>query len=144
MTFKPHSQAENRKKSAIILIKVLLKSNAPEVLPAHLRGLLDNMLWKITEADGKYKTRHQSHGALQCSDKKLLRHEHVYPKEQMINALLKATPEEVDGILETAVGCTVTFAEHSRLHKFNDEDGWMRYRKAEIAVTNTETGERVI
>ena len=144
MIFKTHPLAQSRRKSATTLIKVLLKSNSPEVLPGHIRELLDAMLWKITEADGKYKTRHQSLGAFQCGDKKLLRHEHVYPKEQMIKALLKATPEQVDGILETAVGCTVTLDEHFRLHKFDEEDGWERYRKAGIAVTDTETGQRTV
>jgi hypothetical protein len=62
----------------------------------------------------------------------------------MISALLKATPEQVDGILETAVGCTVTLYEHFRLHQFDEEDGWERYRRAGIAVTNTETGLRVV
>lgn len=97
--FKSHPRAENRRGSAVTLIKLLLANKTPEVLPEHLRELLDTMLWKITEADGKYKTRHQSHSALQCSDKRLLRHDHVYPKEKMIDALLNAKPEEVDGIL---------------------------------------------
>jgi hypothetical protein len=43
MTFKSHPRAENRRRSAVTLIKLLLASN-PEVLPEHLRELLDTML----------------------------------------------------------------------------------------------------
>jgi Arc/MetJ family transcription regulator len=62
----------------------------------------------------------------------------------MIAALVKAKPEKVGDILKDAVGCTVTREEHERLHKFVDEHGWDRYRKAELVVIDTETGERVI
>ena len=145
MIFKPHQHADNRKRSAVALIKLLLKNTTPEILPAHLRELLDKMLWKITEADGKYNTRYRSESALHCNDNKLLAHEHVYPKEKMITALIDAkSEEEIDRIVAVAVGCTVTRPDHSQLHKVDNEDGWNRYRKAGIVVMNIETGERVI
>jgi hypothetical protein len=145
MIFNSHPQAETRRKSAAILIKLLLANRGADVLPEHLHELLATMIWKITEADGKYKTRHQSHGALQCNDKKLLRHDHVYPKGKMIEELLKAKPEEVDSILRNAVGCTVTLGEHARLSKFDNEHyGWVRYQKAKVSVQNTQTGDREI
>jgi hypothetical protein len=62
----------------------------------------------------------------------------------MIAALEKAASYEVDAILKTAIGCTVTIEEHTRLSKFNEEYGWQRYRKAGIMATDTQTGERVI
>lgn len=49
---------------------------------------------------------------------------------------MAAKPEEIDNILEDAVGCTVTTEEHDRLAPFDDEYGWERYRKAGITVIN--------
>jgi hypothetical protein len=142
--FKPHPQSEERKRSATTLIKLLLAEKKPEVLVDHYRELLNVLLWKITEADSKYKTRFQSQGALECSDKTKLRHEHVFQRAKMIAALEKAAPHEVDDILKVAVGCTVTVGEHARLSKFDDEYGWGRYRKARVIVIDTQTGERLI
>ena len=100
MVFKLHPQSEERKRSAVTLIKYLLAEKKPEVLPAHYRELLSTLLWKVTEADScKYKTRFQTHGALGCSDKANLRHEHVFQRSKMIAALEKAAPHEVDDIL---------------------------------------------
>jgi hypothetical protein len=78
ITFKPHPKATGRKSSAVALIKLLLKINTPEVLPKHLEKLVDAMLWAITEADGKYNTRHRSDRALRCSDVNML--QHVYER----------------------------------------------------------------
>jgi len=103
MVFKLHPQSEERKRSAVTLIKYLLAEKKPEVLPAHYRELLSTLLWKVTEADSrKYKTRFQTQGALGCSDKANLRHEHVFQRSKMIAALEKAAPHEVDDIPE---GC---------------------------------------
>ena len=63
---------------------MLLSIESPEVLPEHVRELIDCLLWKITEADGKWNTRYKTIGALECIDKKQLRHEHVYQKAKMI------------------------------------------------------------
>ena len=101
MTFEPHPQAEKRKSSAVTLIKVLLGNKKPEVLPAHYRALLNTLLWKMTEAEShKYKTRFQSQGAIEGSGKGKLRHEHVFQRSRMIDELLQAKPEELDGILK--------------------------------------------
>jgi len=145
MLFKSHPKADERRRSAVAIIRVLLSNKKPEVLPEHLRELLDTMLWKITEADGKYKTRHQCVGALQCKNKKLLRHDHVYPKEKMIDALLNAKPENVEEILAIAVGCIVTVEEHLRLSQFDGEHyGWSRYRRAGVVVMDTSRHPPVI
>jgi hypothetical protein len=59
----------------------------------------------------------------------------------MIDALMKAKPVEVQGILKDA-GCTVTIDEH---RNFDDKcDEWDRVREAKVAVSNTETGEHEI
>ena len=145
MVFEAHPQSGARRRSAVTLIKYLLADKRPEVLQAHYRELLSSLLWKITEADGhKYKTRFQSQGAMGCTDRAKLRHEHVFQRSRMIEALENASPHEVDDILKNAIGCTVTIEEHALLSKFDDEYGWARYRKAGITVFDTQTGERLI
>jgi hypothetical protein len=49
MVFKLHPQSEERKRSAVTLIKYLPAEKKPEVLPAHYRELLSTLLWKVTE-----------------------------------------------------------------------------------------------
>ncbi|MGA1988899.1 MAG: hypothetical protein ABSG72_21705 [Candidatus Sulfotelmatobacter sp.] len=144
--FKPHAQCEERKRSAVTLIKLLLADRKPEVLSAHYRELLSILLWKITEAEcsNKHQTRFQSQGALDSGDKSKLRHDHVFQRSKMIVALEKAAPQGVGDILNTAVACTVTVEEHARLSQFDDEYGWERYRKAEITVIDTQTGKPLL
>jgi hypothetical protein len=144
MTFQPHRLGDRRRSSAAALIKMLLSIESPEILPEHVRELIDCLLWKITEADGKWNTRHKTIGALECIDKKLLRHEHVYQKAKMIEALLKAGPGGVDGVLRDAIGCIVTKDEHDRLERFAGEYGWERYRKAGLEVQDMITHKRLI
>lgn len=106
----------------------------------HLSELIVTMIWKITEADGKYKTRYQSSAALEGGRE--LRHDHVFTKAKLTEALLNAKPDQVDEILSTAVGCTVTKEGHARLSKYDRVcDGWERYRRAKVAVMDTQTGE---
>src|SRR5215472_5310957 len=124
MAFQPHPLADRRRRSAAALIKQLLSIKSSEVLPEHVRELIDCLLWKITEADGKTNTRFKTSGALGCTDNKLLRHEHVYQKNKMIDALVKCAPGAVDGVLVEAVGCLVTVDEHLRLNKFDSDYGW--------------------
>ena len=144
MAFKSNPKAEKRKCSAIALIKHLLLERKPEVLPTHYKQLLTILLWKITEAEStKYRTRFQSGGAQTCGDKAKLRHDHVFQREKMIAELMKAAPEEIDGILKKAVACTVTEEEHNRLREYDGEYGWERYRRAGIRVFNTETDEQM-
>jgi hypothetical protein len=138
MNFTPHADAADRTRSAIALTKVLLavKDN-PEILPQHLNELLRILMWKTTQAESSsHKTRFQSQDALKFRDKGKLRHDHVFQCVKM-RAELLANPQRTDEILETAVGCTVTLAEHDRLHHFDAEYGWERYRKAGIVVMDT-------
>ena len=137
MTFQPHPSGDRRRSSATALVKILLSIKSPDVLPEHVRELVDCLLWKITEADGKANTRYKTSGALECSDKRLLRHEHVYQKAKMIDALSKAGPNALDSILQDAIGCSVTADEHERLKMFDGEYGWERYRKAGLPSVST-------
>ena len=142
--FQPHPNAERRKDSAVILIKVLLANREDGILPEHIRELIDTLLWKLSEADGKYNTRYKTNGVLACTDRSQLRHEHVYQKSKMIEALLNAEQDDVDNILSDAIGCTVTIDEHARLNKYDGEYGWERYRKAGLEVFDTATNERKV
>lgn len=130
MTYRPHPEASRRIRSATKLIKLLLDAKSPEIRTEHLRELIDKMLWKITEADGKYKTKYITLAALERASK--LSHDHVVTKESLIDALLNATADQVAEILGTALGCTVTREEHARPTKFDYVcQGWERYRKAQ-------------
>jgi hypothetical protein len=145
MIFKPHSQSEERKRSAYRLVNLLLVAeNRHEVLGEHCRKLLNTLLWAVTERDGKYTTRFRSADALASSGTSNLCHEHVFQREKMIDLLMAAKPVEIKGILEHAVGCVITREEHVRLKPFDNEYGWERYRKARIIVINTETGDAII
>ncbi len=102
------------------------------VLPEHKKTLLSRMIWKITEAHGKYNTRYCSQAALQQRAK--LRHEHVYTRKSLVERLMQ-TPGDLENILNHAIGCTVTDSEHKRLTRVGkDLDGWGRYEKAKIKV----------
>src|ERR1035441_9739104 len=94
MSFIPHPEADQRRRSAEALIKMLLADRTPEALPEHIRKLIDTMLWKLTESDGKHNTRHRSDGAMPHSDPRLLHHEHVFPKKKMIDDLQRASSSD--------------------------------------------------
>ena len=114
----------------------------PGLLPEHRRECLGIALWKYTEAEGssKYKTRFRSKASLSAAPRDL-RHDHVYQRAIMIEALLQAKSEDVDEILRNAVGCTVTKEEHTLLEQFKHLDGWERYRQAGMVVIDMETGQ---
>lgn len=144
VAFRSHPNAEKRRNSAAVLIKMILANKTAGVLPEHIRSLIDTLLWRITEADGKYNTRYKTRGAINCTDKNQLRHEHVYQKARMIEALINADPDAVDTILDDAIGCTVTNEEHRHLNEFDCEYGWERYRKAGLEVIDMINHERKV
>lgn len=118
--------------SATAAIRGVL-SFGTEVLEEHKKGLISKMLWKITEANGKYNTRYYSERALKAdnSDK---RHDHVCTRKRMIERIL-ANPNGLDVEIRQAIGCVVTKAEHNELTKYDDKyDGWDRYKQAKIKV----------
>jgi hypothetical protein len=71
---------------------------------------------------------------------KHLRHDHVLQRKYMVDALLNANHEAVATILNKAIGCIVTKAEHDKLRQFANFDGWERYRQAGIVIIDMETG----
>jgi hypothetical protein len=141
MAYKRHSRAEERRRSAVALVKMLLRER--DVLAReHLIEALNLALWKLTEAEaGKYQTRFRSVEP-SATNRKVLRHDHVFQRKRMVDDLLEAvSPEAVDDILKKAVGCTITKDEHTRLNQFKDLDGWVRYQRAGITVVDAVTGK---
>jgi hypothetical protein len=139
--FKRHPLADERTRSAVILVKALLQTRG--LIPGHRREFLKIALWKVTEAEGrsKHKTQLQSQAARSAPRGTKLQHDHVFQRSKMVDTLLEAKPDAIDGILKRAVGCTITKDEHARLNGFKYLDGWDRYRAAGIVVINMETGK---
>jgi hypothetical protein len=140
LAFERHPLAEGRLRSAVTLVKALLQ--VPGLIAEHRREFLKLALWKVTEAESlnKYKTQLRSQAAYSSAPGTKLQHDHVFQRSRMVDVLLTAGPEAIDDILKSAVGCTITKDEHTRLSDFKHLDGWDRYRAAKIVVIDTETG----
>jgi len=140
--YHKHREAAARASSARRAIAALLPL---DLYPSHKRELLSICLWKLSEAEGrsKYSTRFCSRLALQ-SQRSELAHEHVFERKKLIDELM-ADPSSLERIVERAIGCTVTRAEHARLSAMSrrrpELDGWARYRAARIRVVDRTTGE---
>jgi len=107
-----------------------------KINPGVKKPLLSRCIWLITEANEKYRLRFRSEEALGAA-KKELRHEHVFPRRDLIRALMRST-SSVKRILKKAVACVVTEDEHRRLDRVSREnprlEGWKRYKVAGIRV----------
>lgn len=143
--WKPSSEKEVRLRSGAALVAFVL--GEPSIVLDHQRRVLREVLWSVTEIDGKYTTRFRSVGTLQLEEadrianwQSNLRHDHVLTRKSLIEALLAgANPYDV---LSTAVACTVTRAEHTRLSSFDrSHEGWARYAEAGVQVIDMATGE---
>jgi hypothetical protein len=111
------------------------------ILEQHQRDLINGMLWKITEARGKYSTRFRSAGAMSAPKGAKLQHEHVVPRKQLVDAIMRE-PHLARELLTAAVACVVTQEEHRRLTTISREqphlEGWDRYRAAGITWVDTD------
>jgi hypothetical protein len=124
------STPEEKLASAKKAIRAILEL---DILERHRDELLSLMIWKITEAGGKYNLRFCTVGTLRNPVAKR-QHEHVYPRKWLI-AQLKADPSLVDEVLAKAFGCVITIDEHRRLSAASRGLlGWDRYRAAGIRV----------
>ena len=122
----------------------------------HLRELISTLLWKHSEAEGKYVgcrywsvnalRSHQNHGRVVTNASQFptdaLRHEHLVPRHQLTNLLLDLegpTDDRVRGVLEQLnIGVVVTVAEHALLANTGDAaDPWRRYRTAGVEWEDT-------
>lgn len=141
--WKPHKDADARIASAKAFIRLLLEDRPTEGLDSHLKELIDEMLWKITECHGKWNTRFISKRALLAIDEKL-QHEHVFERKALIAELLQGA-DRINAVVEKAIGCVVTKCEHGILTKISRErpelSGWKRYEAAEIEVVDRKNGK---
>jgi len=125
-----------------------------------LRQLLSELLWKFSEANGKYGgcrywsvsaiESRKKHGAIVTSYPKVggdaLRHEHLFPRAQLIERLFSLTDPTTESIraelTRLNIGVVVTEREHRLL---SDEgalnDPWKRYRIAGVEWVDTWEGE---
>lgn len=138
--FVPKAAAEETIRSAKIAIRDILRM---QILERHKRKLISTMIWKVTEAHGKWKTRYRSQGVLRHINA-TIQHEHVYRRKLLADELI-ASPECQEAILEKAVACVVTEEEHRKLSTIaGNTIGWDRYRKARIAVYDMVTSKRFL
>jgi hypothetical protein len=107
-----------------------------DILERHKRDIISGMLWKITEARGKYTTRYRSKASMEAGTK--LQHEHVFTRKDLTDRIL-AEPQHVREILCDAIGCVVTVDEHKRLSRVAGTiRGWNRYTAAGVEVVDTD------
>jgi hypothetical protein len=131
--YYPHPEADAKRKAIVQLIETVMAAKGEAPLPYYKRKLLDTLLWKYTEADGKYNTRHRSVAANGCTSNDGLRHDHVFTRKELIDQLMGAKSAQIPKILENAVGCVVTNDEHTKLSGSDKTlSGWERYRHAKI------------
>jgi hypothetical protein len=94
------------------------------------RVLVNALLWQITVAHGKYKTRFRSeeviNGRVALHE---LRHDHVFTRQGLLDRLLSepVDAERVEQILNRAIACTISKSEHDQLNPHKDSVGWKRY-----------------
>jgi hypothetical protein len=115
--------------------QILLMKN---VIERHKKELLSDMIYKITESNGKHSTGYVSAGVykvkLAGSKSNIgLEHDHVFTRKGIIQQLFK-NPKRSQEILKKAIACTVTKGEHKKLSRIKNIEGWQRYKKAGLRV----------
>lgn len=151
---KREKERESEIMSAKRIIKFVLKIKGDKVIKqSHIRRILSEMIFKITEADGLVAAKRTNYKKnityISLGVKKRrdignnsiegLIHDHVYMRKGLVNELLN-NQKKVDEIVKKAVSCIVTKEEHDKLtHNLKLCDGWERYKKAKIKVFNTRT-----
>lgn len=140
--FTPNPKADDEIRSAVTAIKGILTL---QIIDGHKKTLISRMIWAITEAHGKYKTRFRSEGAVTSNCR--MQHEHVYPRRELIAEIMK-DPDRCENILANAVACVVTEEEHKLLTRVSRENpdlkGWDRYKKAGITVYDMQSDGKYI
>jgi hypothetical protein len=115
------------------------------LLLVHKKELISVLIWKITEANGKWSTRYRSEGVLDDSECKI-QHEHVYTRKFLTEQILQ-NPSNAEHIVQNAIGCLVTEQEHSKLTAITSSQklqGWDRYEAAQITIYDMLTGNAFI
>lgn len=148
--YQRRTNAESVIASAKKLAHLLLSSD--ELLPQHRKKMLKEVVWLITEADGKYSTRYRSKEVVRLAEETptcdvKIQHEHVYPRAAIADEILARKdefsrhPNKLDQLLDEAVGCVVTIAEHRELLK--NQKGWKRYKNVAVLDMSTDPPKRV-
>jgi hypothetical protein len=139
MAIHQHRDRDRRVRSAVAIIQALLRlqREEPDILyPAHLRKFLRNCLCHITQANGKRNLCYRSKASLTAPPDQC-QHEHVFRCKEMVQKLID-NPDQVESIVDGAVGCIVTKQEHDTLNQVDsdcpDIDGWDRYEEAGIEL----------
>ena len=52
------------------------------------KRMVDQLLWDLTEVDGKFGCRYRSQGVLENDDRESIYHEHVFTRQKMIVEIL--------------------------------------------------------
>ena len=137
-----HVNADQRIESARALARLALEND--NLLPQHRKKMISDAIWYCTEADGKWKTRYKSKMVMDLAQNEptslvLINHEHVMTRRNLISRILAAdrdvlleNPSELHKLLDTAIGCIVTSAEHATLL---EGDGWARYVNVSVCDT---------
>lgn len=118
--------------SAKAVIRMIIAHPDPDVRREHKTLVVNDMIWKITEARyQKHKLELRSRAALSAK-RADLRHEHVFTRQWLINQIL-TNPTQVDTLVDRyAVACVVTKDEAKELDKVKDRQGWARYRGIDV------------
>ena len=125
--------------SAKHLARIVLASD--ELHERHRKKMLSDVLWLISEADGKYTTKFRSAEVIRLATEEpesqtKIQHEHVFTRKSVTEKILDnrerllLNPNELDDLLDRTIGCVVTAAEHRRLS--NSRDGWDRYHNVSV------------
>jgi hypothetical protein len=137
MDYLKYQETQNKSELVASVINAVQAILAADCIEAHKKDLLDICIWKWTEIDGKWNTRYRSEGAMKKENWKVVQHEHVFQRKNLIQLLLKNV-SEIKTIMENAIGCLVTKDEHELLTRISkahtDIDGWERYKNAGIPV----------
>ncbi len=137
MEYPEFQEVQNKSNLVMSVINAIQAILTADCVETHKKDLLDICIWKWTEIDGKWNTRYRSEGAMKKENWKMVQHEHVFQRRNLIQFLLK-NENEIEPIMDNAIGCLVTKEEHELLTKISkghkDIDGWERYRKAGIVV----------
>lgn len=112
--------------------------------------LVEEPLWKISEAFGKYNTRYFSENAVRSVVDRFgqrrsagLQHDHIVPRKKLVEMLFEKEAT-FDRVVRLCVGCAVLKGEHPRLtaseQNVDLRDVWAKYRDANIRVVDCKTG----
>ena len=98
------------------------------------KRMLNHALWLVVELTGSFYGRYRSRGVLDKEEIKIQR-DHVFPRKQLVEELLGATPNFASVMTRAQCYCVVTHEEHERLTEVPvDIVGWDRYEKAGVCA----------